>query len=340
MPMLIAVSCLSPVIIQTRMPPSIRVSIASGTPSCSLSSMAVTPSSSICTSSCSAAAAMRASRSSSEEAACSYFRCHASHSPASSTLVAMTRVRRPFTEKACRFSCVSASSFSSVPARSRGSITASEPLHSSLMVPSGERATTDMRARSELNSNSTSTSCVTRCPWKLMVIWERVRPMNSKPSCRAPSTSATSSGLGPWYLKSPSPVLSCPSTIKLWHTQMAVQKSITWCPRSSSLVLTCSLPRLARPRVSGGVLLSVRVSLSRLGELPPRFMASSQTPARRRMPAAECSRGAKAFRAASPFPSKSSSLKSPVPPYGTPLMATARMRISLLVRVPVLSENT
>ena len=34
MPMLMAVSCLSPVIIQTRMPPSIRAEMASGTPSC------------------------------------------------------------------------------------------------------------------------------------------------------------------------------------------------------------------------------------------------------------------------------------------------------------------
>jgi hypothetical protein len=35
MPMLMAVSCLSPVIIHTRMPASISVLIASGTPSCS-----------------------------------------------------------------------------------------------------------------------------------------------------------------------------------------------------------------------------------------------------------------------------------------------------------------
>lgn len=43
----------------------------------------------------------------------------------------------------------------------------------------------------------------TRWPWKLMVRWDRVRPTNSKPSWRAPSTSATSSGLGPWYLRAP-----------------------------------------------------------------------------------------------------------------------------------------
>ena len=41
--MLMAVSCLSPVMTQTLMPASSRVATASGTPSCSLSSMAVTP---------------------------------------------------------------------------------------------------------------------------------------------------------------------------------------------------------------------------------------------------------------------------------------------------------
>mmetsp|Transcript_16212 Transcript_16212/g.33275 ORF Transcript_16212/g.33275 Transcript_16212/m.33275 type:complete len:209 (-) Transcript_16212:2063-2689(-) len=44
-PMLIAVSCLSPVRTQSFMPASAKVSIASGTPSCSLSSMAVAPTS-------------------------------------------------------------------------------------------------------------------------------------------------------------------------------------------------------------------------------------------------------------------------------------------------------
>mmetsp|Transcript_8499 Transcript_8499/g.24373 ORF Transcript_8499/g.24373 Transcript_8499/m.24373 type:complete len:268 (-) Transcript_8499:2858-3661(-) len=55
--MLIAVSCLSPVIIHTLIPASRRVAMASGTPFCSLSSMAVIPTSSrsCSTSSCSLA---------------------------------------------------------------------------------------------------------------------------------------------------------------------------------------------------------------------------------------------------------------------------------------------
>lgn len=54
----------------------------------------------------------------------------------------------------------------------------------------------------------------TRWPWKLMVRWERVRPTNSKPSWRAPSTSATSSGLGPWYLRAPGHVAEW--RVRLW----------------------------------------------------------------------------------------------------------------------------
>ena len=44
MAMLIAVSCLSPVIIKTLIPASVSISMVSGTPSWSLSSMAVMPS--------------------------------------------------------------------------------------------------------------------------------------------------------------------------------------------------------------------------------------------------------------------------------------------------------
>ena len=52
-------------------------------------------------------------------------------------LEATTSVRRPLTLKACRLRSVASRSSRSVPGRMRGSMTASEPLHRSRIVPSG-----------------------------------------------------------------------------------------------------------------------------------------------------------------------------------------------------------
>jgi hypothetical protein len=48
-----------------------------------------------------------------------------------------------------------------MPWKTLNRLTASDPLVSRRMVPSGARATTDMRARSDVNSSSTRISCVT-----------------------------------------------------------------------------------------------------------------------------------------------------------------------------------
>ena len=96
-------------------------------------------------------------------AACLAF--HALHSSSPSTLLASSSVLSPLEEKARRLSCVAASRALSVDSRSRGRRAASDPLAWSLMVPSGERVMTDMRARSEVNSRELRSWWTTSWPW-------------------------------------------------------------------------------------------------------------------------------------------------------------------------------
>mmetsp|Transcript_44549 Transcript_44549/g.113837 ORF Transcript_44549/g.113837 Transcript_44549/m.113837 type:complete len:331 (+) Transcript_44549:1345-2337(+) len=163
--MLMAVSRLSPVIIHTRMPASSSVAIDSGTPSCSLSSMAVTPTKSRSFSMSSAAAALAASRSSRSAAAVWYSLSQVIHSLRLSTLVAMHRVRKPCCAKRRRLRSTSAIillSWCSLDTSCR--IVESAPLMNRRMVPSGERAMTLMRRRSLENSSTLSTSNCTFSP--------------------------------------------------------------------------------------------------------------------------------------------------------------------------------
>mmetsp|Transcript_46255 Transcript_46255/g.83336 ORF Transcript_46255/g.83336 Transcript_46255/m.83336 type:complete len:223 (-) Transcript_46255:375-1043(-) len=91
-----AVSVLSPVSIQTWTFISFSFWMASGTPSCSLSSMAVSPKKSSPCSSLAAQAVMRRSRSAPPaERAASYSLFHSSNSASSNVFWAITKVRNP-----------------------------------------------------------------------------------------------------------------------------------------------------------------------------------------------------------------------------------------------------
>ena len=90
-----AVSSLSPVSIHTWMPASRRASIVSGTPSCSLSSTAVAPSSSRFVSSRAAQAPTFSDRFSSDTLASLYSLAHSFHSSSASTRRPTQRVRKP-----------------------------------------------------------------------------------------------------------------------------------------------------------------------------------------------------------------------------------------------------
>lgn len=65
---------------------------------------------------------------------------------------------------------------------------------------SGPRTTTDMRLRSELNSNTATTSCTSSRPRKQMVTRSPCRARSTTPIRLAPSTSAASSGLPAWKI--------------------------------------------------------------------------------------------------------------------------------------------
>jgi hypothetical protein len=79
----------------------------------------------------------------------------------------------------------------------RVSILTSEPLTSSLIVPSGQRTMALMRARSLVNSFTYSVSYTTVSPSTESTVSPAERETYSKPSVRAASTIATSSGDGP-----------------------------------------------------------------------------------------------------------------------------------------------
>mmetsp|Transcript_36699 Transcript_36699/g.110895 ORF Transcript_36699/g.110895 Transcript_36699/m.110895 type:complete len:323 (+) Transcript_36699:1235-2203(+) len=202
--MLRAVSSLSPVRTQSLMPAVRMLTIVSATPSCSLSSMPVAPTISRSTSSFSAAAASRASRSCNAVCAASYSACHDANSSAPRLRRASTRVRRPSWANSARCACSSESDFAA-----RSSITLSAPFASTSSSPVVVRATTDIRFLAELNAltarisyfrapgpaaGSSATSTDRLCP---------ARFRKFQPNAPAASTSAPSSGLSASYLTVP-----------------------------------------------------------------------------------------------------------------------------------------
>mmetsp|Transcript_36314 Transcript_36314/g.89463 ORF Transcript_36314/g.89463 Transcript_36314/m.89463 type:complete len:244 (+) Transcript_36314:869-1600(+) len=94
-PMLMAVSCLSPVSTHTAMPARISCSMHCGTPSCSLSSMAVAPSRMSSFSMISAVASIFSSRFSSDCAAAVYVLFHSAYCASLSSRLARHSVRSP-----------------------------------------------------------------------------------------------------------------------------------------------------------------------------------------------------------------------------------------------------
>mmetsp|Transcript_49780 Transcript_49780/g.128075 ORF Transcript_49780/g.128075 Transcript_49780/m.128075 type:complete len:252 (-) Transcript_49780:654-1409(-) len=94
-PMLMAVSCLSPVSTQIFKPPLARLAIASGTPAWSLSSMAVAPTSSISFSISSAMSISFSSLSVRDVEASSNLAFQSANSDGDNTRLASTSVRRP-----------------------------------------------------------------------------------------------------------------------------------------------------------------------------------------------------------------------------------------------------
>mmetsp|Transcript_24661 Transcript_24661/g.79373 ORF Transcript_24661/g.79373 Transcript_24661/m.79373 type:complete len:331 (+) Transcript_24661:1233-2225(+) len=173
-PMLIAVSCLSPVSIQTLILASRRSRMVSGTPSCSLSSIAVAPTMVQSRSISSAASANNSSRPSIAFAASLYRASHRSASAADSSRLASTSVRSPSEANAVR--CLS-STARCPSARARSNMTLSAPLASSTVCPPGMRTTTLMRLRAEENSFTASTANRRTAPG---CVRERVTPTSSR----------------------------------------------------------------------------------------------------------------------------------------------------------------
>mmetsp|Transcript_431 Transcript_431/g.1598 ORF Transcript_431/g.1598 Transcript_431/m.1598 type:complete len:212 (+) Transcript_431:1466-2101(+) len=101
-PMLIAVSILSPVSTQSFTPASARSAMQEGTPSCSLSSMAVAPTTRSFCSTCAAASACRSSLLVTETLASCHSFAHLSYSEEVISRFANTSVRRPSAAKTSR----------------------------------------------------------------------------------------------------------------------------------------------------------------------------------------------------------------------------------------------
>mmetsp|Transcript_59048 Transcript_59048/g.189909 ORF Transcript_59048/g.189909 Transcript_59048/m.189909 type:complete len:285 (-) Transcript_59048:1059-1913(-) len=174
-PMLRAVSSLSPVRTQSLMSALRMSSMVSGTLSCSLSSMAVTPTTSISVSISTATFVRAPSRSSISRCAASYFFCHFSAYTVLSCLRATTKVLKPSLANSVRF-FTTASWFLGSAALS--SITLSAPLHRSRYLPS-IFTTTDMRFLVESNWFTARTSYSCPFPSTLTVIRVPTRPLNS-----------------------------------------------------------------------------------------------------------------------------------------------------------------
>mmetsp|Transcript_8108 Transcript_8108/g.18488 ORF Transcript_8108/g.18488 Transcript_8108/m.18488 type:complete len:285 (-) Transcript_8108:908-1762(-) len=199
--MLTAVPTLSPVSIQTLTPPFRREEIASPTPSCSLSSIAVAPTStrsfSIPAMACSRACC-RFSRTMS--AACMPS-AHARYLASGSTACATKSVRRPSFTYSSRWALVASSiagSFTAGSLSSRSRITLSAPLVKSMSDPSAIRTMTEDRLRSEENSRLCRMVNATSSPSMFSVTSSclaRTRLKKARPQCLAAYTRAASSGL-------------------------------------------------------------------------------------------------------------------------------------------------
>mmetsp|Transcript_24138 Transcript_24138/g.72508 ORF Transcript_24138/g.72508 Transcript_24138/m.72508 type:complete len:264 (+) Transcript_24138:1077-1868(+) len=192
-----AVSTLSPVNIQSLMPASLMVEIASGTPSCTRSSTAVTPMNFKPFSKRAATSATFSSLLSSIRFhAAKYSADHASYSALSMLRMPTTRVLKPCWENLLKSETqASANGFAS-----KGSMTLSAPFVMHQMVPLC-LATTDIRFRSALKASSCSkvnTRCESNGPLTRTSEEElpclRTRLQKLLPTAWAAWTSATSSG--------------------------------------------------------------------------------------------------------------------------------------------------
>ena len=239
-PMLIAVSCRSPVSTQTLIPAVCSVAIVSGTPSWSRSSIAVAPSSSRSRSTSSAARSSASTRPCTLVAAASYRCAQTRYSSSASSRFAMHSVRRP--SPAYVSSAATVASRHACCAPSRGSSTVSAPLQKSVIRPSGRRTTVDMRFRAEVNSHTCSTSYSCGAPCTSMYTERGLRAVKLYPSACAPATSAASSGEEAWNVTRPSRV----SGITVWHTASSVRNSSQAAPSASpppSTVGSCAQVR-------------------------------------------------------------------------------------------------
>mmetsp|Transcript_7012 Transcript_7012/g.17725 ORF Transcript_7012/g.17725 Transcript_7012/m.17725 type:complete len:470 (-) Transcript_7012:1003-2412(-) len=210
--MLMAVSILSPVRTHTFTPACSSDAMASGTPSCSLSSIADTPSTVSPCSTSSASAACASCRPWICSAAASHRANHSWKAPGSSSRYATYSTRRPSTAKSR--ACCSASCTCGCAGSKRGTTTASAPLHSSSSRPSGVRTTTDIRLRSLVNSSTHSSSCASVSPCTRTCSTPSSRRRNSNPLSAATPTSALSSGEVDEYTRFPP--RSSASTV--WHS--------------------------------------------------------------------------------------------------------------------------
>mmetsp|Transcript_45694 Transcript_45694/g.120431 ORF Transcript_45694/g.120431 Transcript_45694/m.120431 type:complete len:355 (+) Transcript_45694:2095-3159(+) len=221
--MLIAVSSLSPVSTHTAMPARDMSAIAVGTPDCSLSSMAVEPSSvrSFSIMPISRSISLGSSRSFfsssvAEPHAAMYSECHRSNDASSTSLQPSTSVRSPSLEWS--FMCASVRVTScSCPTRSSLSITLSAPLESSWILPvASSRRIVDMRLRADEKSSTESTvNDMTEFDLvSVTKIWSLSRFVNSKPKKAAAATSAASSGDAAESLGLP----STSSRTTVWHS--------------------------------------------------------------------------------------------------------------------------
>mmetsp|Transcript_9554 Transcript_9554/g.24922 ORF Transcript_9554/g.24922 Transcript_9554/m.24922 type:complete len:245 (-) Transcript_9554:1857-2591(-) len=125
-PMFSAVSCLSPVSTQILTPALARVAMASGTPTWSLSSMAVAPTTTMSLSTSSAALSSAPSLSSSAVVAALCTASHAAHSSSESSFFPSTSVRSP--SVAYFPSCSSIGLMTACPGARRSHMTLSAPL--------------------------------------------------------------------------------------------------------------------------------------------------------------------------------------------------------------------
>mmetsp|Transcript_69932 Transcript_69932/g.221563 ORF Transcript_69932/g.221563 Transcript_69932/m.221563 type:complete len:340 (-) Transcript_69932:1692-2711(-) len=204
-----AVSSLSPVSIHTLMPAPKRSAMASGTPSCSLSSTAVAPRRTRSRSRASAASASISSRPVRETCARWKPACQLANSSSLTSRAATQSVRYPARHMVSMCAWVA----SRTPpggccAARRGNITLSAPLLRRRMPPPGARHTTLIRLRALVKSSSASTSYSRgtreaagppgRAPASLTRTLSLVRSASTTPSLAAPSTSASSSGEAAW----------------------------------------------------------------------------------------------------------------------------------------------